>query len=111
MALVNQEKTMDALEIRDTSSHNGVSIPMYSFQLKTIIIENTLNQGVTLQCQASAHSDFSNSFNVGSSFQVSASTNTYQTCESYFPYMRVTATCSTAPTSGNLTVHFLQYGV
>jgi hypothetical protein len=103
MGKVNTEKTFDALAIRDTNNHNGSQIHLFDFQLKTIIIENGLNQQVTLQCQASAHSDFSNSFNVG--------TNDFQTCESYFPYMRLTAICSTAPTTGSLTVHFVEYGV
>ena len=110
MAQVNSEKTFDALEIRDTSAHNGAIINNYQFQLKTIVVENSLNQTVSLQCQASAHSDFSNSFNVGTSWDVSASTNTYQTCESYFPYMRLVATCASSPSSGSLTAHFIQYG-
>lgn len=111
MAKVNSEKTFDALEIRDTSNHNGSTITNYDFQLKTIIVENHLNQTVTLQCQASAHSDFSNAFNVGSSFDVATNTDTYQTCDAYFPYMRLTAVCGSAPSSGDLTVHFIQYGV
>jgi len=111
MARVNSERTFDALAIRDTSAHNGAVINNYDFQLKTIIIENSLDQTVTLQCQASAHADFSNAFNVGSSFNVNAATNTYQTCESFFPYMRLVATCASAPSSGALTVHFIQYGV
>ena len=111
MAKVNQEMTFDALAIRDTSNHNGIIINNYDFQLKTIIIENGLNQAVTLQCQASAHSDFSANFNVGSSFQVSANTNTYQTCDAFFPFMRLSAICGSSPTTGALTIHFIQYGV
>lgn len=110
MAKVNQEKTFDALEIRDTNAHNGVVINNFDFQLKTIIIENELDQQVTLQCQGSVHADFSNSFNIGSSFNVSASTTTYQTCDAYFPYMRLVATCSSAPSSGDLTIYLIQYG-
>lgn len=109
MARVNSELAFDAESIRDTNDHNGTIISLYDFQLKTIIIENGLNQIVTFQCQGSAHSDFSNSFDIGSTWDVSASTNTYQTCTSYFPYMRLVATCSTAPTSGSLTVHFVEY--
>ncbi len=100
---VNIEKTFDAEAIRDTSTHNGSTVFNGDFVIKTLIIENSLNQAVTLQCQASANSDFSNSFNVGSSFDVTASTNTYQTCGSYFPYWRLTATCSSSPSSGSLT--------
>jgi len=110
MALTGTEKVFDAEEIRDTSTHNGNIVHLGEFRLKTIIIENGLDQQTTFQCQASAHADFSNSFNVGSSFNLSALTDSYQTCDSYFPYMRLTATCSTAPTSGSLTVHFVEYG-
>jgi len=110
MANVNTEMTFDALAIRNTSSQTGSIINNFDFQLKTIIIENELNQIVTLQCQASAHADFANSFNVGSPFDVAANTNTYQTCDSYFPFMRLVATCSVAPTTGALTVYFIQYG-
>lgn len=109
MARVNSEKTFDALEIRNTSLQTGTSFALYDFQLKTIIIHNHLNQTVTLQCQASATGS-DDWFNVGSSFNVSASSDTYETCDSYFPYMRLTAQCGTAPTSGDLTVYLIQYG-
>jgi hypothetical protein len=105
MAIIFTENPVfEAEEIRDTSVHNSSVSDSRGLAIKTIIIENHLNQTVTLQCQASAHLDFSNSFNVGNSFDVNADTDTYQTCESYFPYFRLTAICSTAPTSGNLTV-------
>jgi len=110
MGQVNTEKTFDALAIRDTSGHNGSTIDLFDFRLKTIIIENGLDQQVTLQCQGSAHDDFSNSFNIGSSFNVAATTDTFQTCDSYFPYMRMTAICGSSPTTGDLTVYLVQYG-
>ena len=59
------EKTFDALEIRDTNDHDGAIVYNGEFTIKTIIIENGLNQIVTYQCQASMHADFSNLFNVG----------------------------------------------
>ena len=104
---INTAVSIDALAIRDTSTHNGATIYNGDFTVKTLIIENGLNQAVTLQCQASAHSDFSNSFNVGNSFDVSATTNTFETCDSYFPYWRITATCASSPTSGTLTCHVM----
>lgn len=110
MAKVNSEKTFDALAIRDTSNHTGSIINNFDFQLKTIIIHNHLNQTVTLQCQASIDGT-NNWFNVGSSFDISASTDTYQTCDAYFPYMRMIVSCSSSPSSGDLTVYFVQYGV
>ena len=111
MAQVNQDNTIESLEIRDTNAHNGTIIDLHDFQLKTIIIENSLDEDVSLQCQACAEADFVKSFNVGPAFLVTAGTNTYQTCDSFFPYMRMAVTCSTAPTTGDLTVHLVQYGV
>lgn len=107
MASNVENKSFDAEAIRNTSVNNGDTLDIRGLKLKTIIIENGLDQQVTLQVQASAHSNFSNSFNVGSSFNVAASTNTFETSDSYFPYMRVTAQCSTAPTTGTLTVVFI----
>ena len=110
MAKVNQEIAFDAVTIRDTSDHTSTAINNFDFQLKTIIIENGLNRTTTFQCQASSHSDFSNYINIGSTWDCSASTNMYQTCETYFPYMRLIASCDTAPSSGSLSVYFIQYG-
>jgi len=104
---INAQNTFTNEAIRNTSVHNGATVFNGDFVVKTLIIENGLNQAVTLQCQASAHADFSNSFNVGSPFEVSASTNTYQTCNSYFPYWRLTAQCASSPSSGALTVIIL----
>ena len=104
---VLSEKTFDELEIRDTSDHTGNTVFNGSFVVKTIIIENALNQAVTFQCQASMHDDFSNKFDVGATWDVPANTNSYQTCDSYFPYWRLVASCSSAPSSGDVTVHVL----
>jgi len=104
---VLSEKTFDELEIRDTNDHNGDTVFNGSFVVKTIIIENSLNQAVTFQCQASMHADFSNNFDVGTEWDVAGSTNDYQTCESYFPYWRLIASCASAPSSGDVTVHVL----
>lgn len=109
MASVNTEKTFDAESIRDTSNHNGDIVNNFDYQVKTIIIENGLNQETTFQCQGSAHSDFSNSFNIGTSWAVAANTNSYQSCTTFFPFMRLTAICGSAPTTGALTVFFIQY--
>ena len=104
---VLSEKTFDAIEIRDTSDHNGSTVFNGSYTIKTIIIENGLNQAVTFQCQGSMHADFSNMFLIGGEWGVTANTNTYQSCDTYFPYWRLIATCSTAPTTGDMTVHVL----
>jgi len=88
--------------IRDTAAHNSVSVPSHELPVKTVIINNGLNQIVTLQVQASR--DNTNWFNVGSSFDVAATTWSYQTCDTFFPYGRIVATCSSSPASGTLSV-------
>lgn len=110
MAHINIEKTFDALEIRDTNEHTGATINNFDFRVKTIVIENGLDRDAAFQCQASVHSDFSKIINIGSEWDVSATTNIYQTCETFFPYNRIIASCDTAPTSGDLTVHFIEHG-
>jgi len=104
---VNQQLAFNNEAIRDTNAHNSDVVFNGDFTIKTLIIENGLNQTVTFQCQGSAHSDFSNYFNIGSTWDTSASTNIYQSCSTYIPYWRVVAQCSTAPTSGGLTVVIL----
>ena len=101
---VNTSRTFDDEEIRDKSSHNGSVVFNGDFIIKTLIVENGLNQIVSCQCQGSAHSDFSNSFDIGGAWNVSANTTQPQTCDSYYPYWRVVATCDIAPASGGLTV-------
>ena len=103
MAL-NQQAPINALAIRDTNDHNSDTVFNGDLFIKTLVIENGLNQAVTLQCEGSAHSDFSNYFLIGSEWAVPANTNIYATCDSYIPYWRVVATCASAPTSGSLTV-------
>ena len=108
MSAYDTDKLFNAEAIRDTSGHNSIISFAGEFKPKTIIIENSLNQTVALQCQGSAHSDFSNAFNVGASVDVTATTDTYQTCDNFFPYFRMTATCSSSPTTGSLTVHLIK---
>jgi hypothetical protein len=94
------ESTMfDALAVRDTSAHNSESIPSNELPIKTLIINNSLDQTVTLQMQASR--DNTNWFNVGSTFDITTGWG-YQTCETFFPYGRMVAQCSVSPTTGTL---------
>ena len=101
---INTEKAFDALEIRDTAEHTSKEIFNGEFIVKTLILENGLNQSVSFQCQGSAEEGFSNPFDIGAPWSVAANTNSYQSCSAYIPYWRVIATCDTAPTSGDLTV-------
>lgn len=100
-----EDQVFNALAIRDTSDHYSSVSANIGFTPKTILIENDLNQSVTLQCEGSRYSDFSRFVEIGNGFVVTATTDDYQTATDYFPFIRIKATCSTAPTSGDLTVY------
>ena len=89
-------------EIRDTADHVSSVADNEVFTIKTIIIHNSLNKAVSLQCEGSV--DEENWFDIGASVSVSAQVNTYQTCDSYIPFFRITAACAESPSSGSLTV-------
>ena len=97
-----EAKAFENEQIRDTAVNNSPSINNVDHTPETIIVDNALNQTVTIQLQASR--DETKWFNVGSSFNVSASTITYQSTNDYFPYLRIQAQCSIAPTTGDLSV-------
>lgn len=107
---INTEKVFDAEAIRNTADHTSSEVFNGEFVIKTLIVENGLNQEVTFQCQGSAEASFSNPFDIGTSWPVTANTNIYQTCDSYIPYWRLVATCATAPTTGTLTVFVIGVG-
>jgi hypothetical protein len=103
VSITKEDHPFDAEAIRDTSVHTSPITENVGFALKTLIIENDLNQVVTFTCEGSARSDFSKYF-VIASWEHAANTTSYATCESYIPYWRIKAQCSVAPTSGTLTV-------
>lgn len=106
---VGETALFNAEAIRDTSAHNSVSSSNVGYRVKTIMVNNGLNQAVTFQCQGSR--DNTNWVNVGGTWDVAATTWTYQSCDTYFPYMRTVATCSVAPTSGSLSFWLEKVGV
>lgn len=86
-------------DIRDTSSHNSLVAVSGEFLAKTIFIENGLNQQVTFQLQGARNATW---LNLGSTFNISASSDGYQTVSDYFPKYRLQAQCGTSPSSGTL---------
>jgi hypothetical protein len=103
-------KIFDALAIRNTSNQVSGIVEEANVLHKTYIIENSLDQAVDLTFEASANEDFSGSFQIGTTpWTVAATTNTYGACATMFPYVRITAKCNIAPTTGVLTVHVFKY--
>jgi len=62
-----------------------------------------LNQAVTIKIQGSDN-EASTWFDIGAPQVITASTNTYLTVSDFFANYRVVATCTIAPSSGNLNV-------
>lgn len=106
---VGETALFDTESIRDTNAHNSTSSSNRGYRVKTVIVNNGLNQIVTMQCQGSR--DDTNWINIGGTWDVAATTLTYQSCDTYFPYMRAVATCSVAPSSGTLSMWLEKVGV
>jgi hypothetical protein len=105
MAYYDEDQVFDGEAIRDTSNHTSAVSMSGEYLAKTIFIMNGLNQQVTLQLQGARDSVW---LNVGSSFNVSASTNIYQTVSDYFPQYRMIASCASSPSSGDLDVWIIK---
>ena len=107
MAYYDEDRVFVDLAIRSTAAQNSTESISGEFDAKTIIVESTLNQTASCQLQGSRNSVW---YNVGSAFDVAASTNVYQTVSDYFPKYRIQATCSVAPASGVLNAWVLKAG-
>jgi len=106
---VSEGVLFNAEPIRDTAAHNSAASANTGYRVKTVIVNNGLNQIVTMQCQGSR--DNTNWINIGGTWDVATATWTYQSCDTYFPYMRAIATCSVAPASGTLSMWLEKVGV
>jgi len=96
-------------EIRDTADHYSDSWDSYrsvvnfrGFSKGTVFVNNGLDQDVTIQLQGSRQLGFDYVCNIGSSFTVSSGAASYETFTDPLPYLRLRASCATAPTSGAL---------
>ena len=109
MAYHDEDQVFIALAIRDTTNHDSTVATTGEFTAETIIVENGLNQQVTIQLQGSR--DETTWFDIGNSFNVAATTDDYATVTDFFPCYRVQAICSVSPTTGTLDVWILKAGV
>jgi len=75
----------------------------------TLYINNQLNQPVTVQVKGNITNSASGLVDIGSSFTVSASTADAKTLSpdtcGFLPYITVSLSCSTAPTSGSVSIY------
>ena len=78
------------------------------FNAETIVVYNDLDEDVAIQLQGSL--DGTNWIDIGDAFTVLSGEKDYATVTDYFPHYRVTAKCTTAPTTGDLNVWILKSG-
>lgn len=108
MAVSDQDQVFTDEAIRVDTTVNSSSAMTGEFNAETIVVYNDLDINVDIQLQGSI--DNSTWLDIGNAFTVNTSTKDYDTVTDYFPYYRVTAKCSTAPTSGDLNVWILKAG-
>jgi len=78
----------------------------------TIFVENGLDQDVAVQVKGNRVKSTSGAINVGASFTVAKNSNDARTLtpdtSGWLPYIYVELQCSTAPSSGSVTVYLVR---
>lgn len=105
-----ETQIFDDEEIRDTNTHNSSIANESKYKVITIYAKNTSNQTVTIQVKGNRENSATGATNIGTTFTVAALTGiearTLQpTAEGWLPYLYIEASCSVAPTSGNLNAY------
>jgi len=102
----DKDQVFSAEAIRDTADHNSVGSDTGEFTAETIVIHNSLDQQVTIQLQGTVDSLVW--IDIGNTFNVAATTNSYETVTDYFCCYRLQASCGSSPTTGSLTAWILK---
>ena len=108
MANWDFDKVFDALEIRDTDSHESGHVYIGEFNAETLVIYNETDQTVTLKYQGSV--DDTSWIDIGSDIVIAAGVKDYETVTDFFPEYRLLAQCASAPTTGSLSVWVMKAG-
>lgn len=97
--------------IRDTSVHSSEIANDTTFSIVTLHIKNTLDQDVAIQMKGNILNSREGAIDMGTSFTTLASNYAARTItiegDGWMPYVYFEATCSAAPTSGNVTGTFI----
>ena len=108
MAISDQDKVFTDEAIRVNTVVNSSVANTGEFNAQTVVIYNDLDKDVAIQLQGSV--DGTNWMDVGNPFTVATLIKDYDTVTDYFPFYRVTAKCTVAPTTGDLSVWILKAG-
>jgi ABC-type branched-subunit amino acid transport system substrate-binding protein len=110
MAFVAEDKVFDAQEIRVNTEVISTIAVSAGLTVKTVFVCNDHNQQGTFTVWGSPLADHSKEAQIGNSFNIAANTVDFESFDTYFPYVRVKVTYSTAPTTGNLSVFLEKVG-
>ena len=95
-------------KIRDTASHDSGIAEWQENAPLTIYIRNTHDQAITVQIKGNSQKTTLGSVNIGSAITVSANSEESRTLTAdtsgWLPYIYATATASTTPTTGEITI-------
>lgn len=96
------------VEIRNTSETNSDISDSRGFIPKTVVVENNLNEDVSIQVCGSREVTMTKHEHLGDAFIIAAGETGYATLSDYFPFLRAHMTCSTAPTTGEINIYLLR---
>lgn len=93
--------------ITDTNPHTSAVIDARGYATKALLVQNGLNQSVSIQVQVSSDgqtnwTNVGNAQSVGAGTKVAIGPDTIAALGHAYPYYQLVATCSTAPTTGSL---------
>ena len=100
MASFDKDQVFTAKAITDTATHTSTVSVTGEFSAEMTVAYNGFDQEVSLQLQGSI--DNTNWLDVGVPFVLASGVKDYDVVTDYFPTYRLTAICSTAPSSGTL---------
>ncbi len=100
MASFDKDQVFTAKVITDTATHTSSGSTTGEFSAEMTVAYNGFDQEVSLQLQGSI--DDTNWLDIGVPFVLASGLKDYDTVTDYFPLYRLTAICSTAPSSGTL---------
>jgi len=107
-----EENIIEKLEIRDIKTHISEIADISVFNVVTCLINNELDQPVTVQVKGNITPTTINACNIGDPVTVNAkdvdSINLSIYTNVWLPYIFVEVSCSVAPTSGALHVKLLK---
>jgi len=108
MAISDKDQMFVDEAIRVNTVVNSSVADTGEFNAQSIVVYNDLDQDVEIQLQGSV--DKTNWLDIGNPFTIVTLIKDYETVTDYFPFYRITAKCTVAPTTGDLNAWILKAG-